>query len=83
MGQDRPTGFFLAEETILWINDVANGETPESSQSRPGNTWPNQVGPECTPCHQPRRAEKPAKPNTLMGQSELARCSAPRADDFD
>jgi len=32
VGQDRPTGFFLAEEAILWINEVANGETPEPAR---------------------------------------------------
>ena len=29
VGQSGPTGFFLSDEAIDWIEEVANGETPE------------------------------------------------------
>ena len=29
VGHSDPTGFFLSDEAIDWIDEVANGETPE------------------------------------------------------
>jgi hypothetical protein len=28
-GQNGPTGFYLSDEAVDWIDEVANGETPE------------------------------------------------------
>lgn len=29
VGESDPTGFFLSDEAIDWIDEVANGETPQ------------------------------------------------------
>lgn len=29
VGSNSPTGFFLSDEAIAWVDEVANGETPE------------------------------------------------------
>lgn len=30
VGQNDPTGFYLSDEAVDWIEAVANGETPDS-----------------------------------------------------
>lgn len=36
VGESRPTGLLVSDEAIDWIDEVANGETPEP-RAEPGN----------------------------------------------
>ena len=34
VGQSGPAGFYLSDEAVDWIEEVANGETPEPRRDR-------------------------------------------------
>lgn len=34
VGQSGPTGFYLSDEAVDWIEEVANGEAPEPRRDR-------------------------------------------------
>lgn len=38
VGENGPEGFYLSDEAIDWIDEVANGETPAPRGDGPGST---------------------------------------------